>query len=601
MELQPSMAEEAQTLHPSRKRGGWVTFPFIAATLAGLMLSGLGWLTNLTVYLIEEFNVTSINAAQISNIVNGGINLLPFISAILVDSFSGSLSVVYISCVFSLLGAILLTLTASINSLRPPWCENGSTLCQAPSKTQFTVLYAALALGSVGFGAMRFTLATLGANQFDNPQCQSIFFNWFFFIFSGSSVIASIVIVCVEENISWGRGFGLCAASSFVALTIFLLGTRFYHHDEPQGSPYTGLARVAIAAMRKRKMSLSFYTENYYHEKDGMNKVMPTTPSQSLRFLNRAALKSEGDILSDGSVAKPWSLCTVQEVENLKTLVRVIPIWSSSVFVVTPIKIQYSMLVLQAMAMNRHLGSSFQIPAGTILVVVSISTCISLAIIDRFLLPAWKKLTYQSLTPLQRIGVGHVFIALSLTISALVESRRLQIAHVNHLQVQSGTVISMSVLWLFPQLVLNGVGEAFLLPGQAEFYCQEFPTALRGTAIAMVSVVSGAAFYFSTALLDLFRNVTGWLPDNINEGRLDSLYWTLVMMGLLNFVYYLVCVAMYTHTNVELRVDLSASDPNGETEIRAKRKELNRNGCYKFERFLISLWFPSSGAYPAVN
>ncbi|GKV01134.1 hypothetical protein SLEP1_g13713 [Rubroshorea leprosula] len=98
------------------------------------MLAGWGWLTNLIVYLIEEFNVKSIDATQITNVVTGGVNLLLIISTILADSFLGSFSVVAISSCFSLLGVALLTLTASISSLRPPPCDTGSSLCQAPSR-----------------------------------------------------------------------------------------------------------------------------------------------------------------------------------------------------------------------------------------------------------------------------------------------------------------------------------------------------------------------------------------------------------------------------------------------------------------------------------
>ncbi|GKV01155.1 hypothetical protein SLEP1_g13732 [Rubroshorea leprosula] len=68
---------------------------------------------------------------------------------------------------------------------------------------------------------------------------------------------------------------------------------------------------------------------------------------------------------------------------------------------------QGNMIVLQALTMDRHLGSSFKIPAGTVAVVVLISTCIFLVIFDRFLLPTWQKLTNRVLTPLQRIGIGH--------------------------------------------------------------------------------------------------------------------------------------------------------------------------------------------------
>ena len=30
---------------------------------------------------------------------------------------------------------------------------------------------------------------------------------------------------------------------------------------------------------------------------------------------------------------KPWRLCTVQEVEDLKSLLRVLPLWSSGILV----------------------------------------------------------------------------------------------------------------------------------------------------------------------------------------------------------------------------------------------------------------------------
>ena len=43
------------------------------------------------------------------------------------------------------------------------------------------------------------------------------------------------------------------------------------------------------------------------------------------RLFNCAALKTEGDTRSDGSIAKLWRLCTVQQIEGLKTLIRIFP------------------------------------------------------------------------------------------------------------------------------------------------------------------------------------------------------------------------------------------------------------------------------------
>ncbi|XVF68628.1 hypothetical protein PTKIN_Ptkin11bG0016700 [Pterospermum kingtungense] len=279
--------------------------------------------------------------------------------------------------------------------------------------------------------------------------------------------------------------------------------------------------------------------------------AMPTGSFNYKKFLNRAALKTEGDVHSDGSVAKPWRLCTVQQVEDLKSLIRTCPLWSSSIFLSTTIAVQASMIVLQALAMDRHLGSNFKIPAASVVVLVQVSTCITPALLDGFLFPTWKKLTGQSLTPLKRIGIVHVFNVLSMAISALVESKRLKIADDHHLQSLQGAMVPMLVLWLFPQLIMVGIGEAFHFPGQLALYYQEFPASLKSTATATVSAIIGISYYLSTALVDLIRNVTGWLPDNINNGRLDNVYWTMVVIGLLNFGYYIVCANLYKYQNVD--------------------------------------------------
>ncbi|KAE8038919.1 hypothetical protein FH972_011384 [Carpinus fangiana] len=521
---------EAQSSNSDGKRGGAVM---------GLTLAAGGWMSNLIVYLIQEFNVESINAAQISNIVNGCSNLFPVIGAI---------------------GIILLGLTATLDPLRPQPCDiNGSSICTPPSGVQYAVLYAGLALSCIGSGGTRFTLATMGANQFDNPKDQAVFFNWYFVgVYAGSAL--SNAIVYVEDNVSWKLGYGVSAVLNFIGLASFLLGRRFYLRDKPQGSPFTGLARVVVATFHKRKVQLSSKIEDYYCGKDRITTLnIATVTKKRFRFLNRAALKTEGDVEPDGSIAKPWRICTIQQVEDLKTLVRIFPLWSSSIFLGTPIGIQASLTVLQALTINRHLGPHFQIPAGSILVVVLISTAISLTVIDRFLCPMWQKLTRSSPTPLQRIGLGHVLNVLSMATSALVEMKRLKIARAHHLQTRPGSIVPMSVLWLFPQLVLVGLGEAFHFPGQVALYYQEFPASLRSTSTAMIALIIGISFYLSTALIDLVRRATEWLPGNINEGRVDNVYWVVVVAGVVNFFYYMVCSSLYKYQNVEEGADESFS------------------------------------------
>ncbi|XP_021889734.1 protein NRT1/ PTR FAMILY 2.7 isoform X2 [Carica papaya] len=552
---------EAQTSASSgRKRGGWITFPFITGALAGLTLCSGGWIGNLIVYLIQEFNVKSVDAAQISNMIYGCTSFFPVIGAIIADSFLGSFSVISNFSSISLLGMVLLVLTATVDCLKPQPCEIGSTssCTSSPSKFQFLVLYGGIILAAIGLGGTRFTMATMGANQFEKATDRGIFFNWFFFSLYVSAVVSLTVIVYIEDNVSWGLGFGISLAANFIGLAIFLLGNWFYHHDKPQGSPFMDMARVVVAAIRKRKVVFSSETKDYYQEGSETMTVEATTPTDTFRFLNTASVKVEGDIKPDGSNAKPWRLCSVQQVENLKILIRIFPLWSSSIFLATPIAIQTSFVVLQILTMDRHIGPHFKIPAGSILVLVLFSTSVSITLVDRLLCPMWQKLTHRSLTPLQRIGVGHVLNVLSMAVSAFVESERLRVAHSHNVQALSGSnkVPMLAAWWLFPQLVLVGIGEAFHFPGQVALYYQEFPLPLKNTATSMISLIIGIAFYLGAALIDLVRGVSSWLPDDINNGRLDNLYWALVVVGVFNFGYYLVCSSLYKYQNVENMVEV---------------------------------------------
>lgn len=94
-------------------------------------------------------------------------------------------------------------------------------------------------------------------------------------------------------------------------------------------------------------------------------------------------------------------------------------------------------------------------------------------------------------------------------------------------------------------------GEAFHFPGNVALCYQEFPESMRSTATSITSVVIGICFYTSTAIIDLIQRTTAWLPDEINHGRVDNVYWVLVIGGVLNLGYFLVCSWLYKYRNLE--------------------------------------------------
>ena len=179
-------------------------------------------------------------------------------------------------------GIILLTLIATLDSLRPKPCDNGSSLCIPPSKLQYGVLYTSLALSCIGSGGTRFTIATMGENQFNNHKDQGIFFNWFFFTIYISTAVSNTAIVYIQDNVSWRLGFGLCAITNFIGLAFLLLGNRFYLHDKPKESPFTCLVRVIVATIQKWKVQPSSKIEDYYHKHDRITEIA-ATPKKSFR------------------------------------------------------------------------------------------------------------------------------------------------------------------------------------------------------------------------------------------------------------------------------------------------------------------------------
>jgi peptide/histidine transporter 3/4 len=247
---------------------------------------------------------------------------------------------------------------------------------------------------------------------------------------------------------------------------------------------------------------------------------------------------------SGGRRGNGWRLCTVQQVEDLKTLLGVLPVWSSGIFLRTLVGVKIAMVILQALAMDRSLGPRFKIPAGSMAVFTLVAFIAATPVLERAVFPLWRRVRGGALppTPLQRVGLGHAVSISSMVGAALVERRRLGVVAGG----AAGQVVaSMSALWLLTPLGLVGVGEALYFPGGTAFYYQEFPRTLRGMAMAMSPLVIALGFYFSTVFVGVVRRVTAWLPADINQGRVDNVYWAVAVAATVNFGYFLVCVRLY--------------------------------------------------------
>lgn len=157
-------------------------------------------------------------------------------------------------------GMLILTLTAAISKLHPPQCFQGQS-CMGPSPAQLAVLLGSFVLLVIGAGGIRPCNLPFGADQFD-PHTESgrrgieSFFNWYYFSFTMAMMIASTLIIYVQSNVSWSLGLGIPTILMFFSCVLFFLGSRLYVKVKPEGSPFTSIVQVLIAASRKRGLKL---------------------------------------------------------------------------------------------------------------------------------------------------------------------------------------------------------------------------------------------------------------------------------------------------------------------------------------------------------
>lgn len=147
----------------------------------------------------------------------------------------------------------LLTMSASIPGLRPACIRKDD--CH-PTHTQSAVTFLALYLIALGTGGIKPCVSSYGADQFDDAdeaekKHKSSFFNWFYFSINIGALIASSVLVWVQDNVGWNWGFGIPTVTMAIAVVSFFSGTRLYRNQKPGGSPLTRICQVIVASVRK--------------------------------------------------------------------------------------------------------------------------------------------------------------------------------------------------------------------------------------------------------------------------------------------------------------------------------------------------------------
>ncbi|CAA2956321.1 NRT1 PTR FAMILY -like [Olea europaea subsp. europaea] len=540
------------------KTGNWKACRFILGNEFSERLAYYGMSTNLVNYLTLRLGQSNVTASN--NVTNwsGTCYITPLIGAFVADSYLGRYRTIASFVFIYVIGMTLLTLSASVHGLKPECVKDD---CNSTG-SQTAVFFAALYLIALGTGGIKPCVSSFGADQFDETDeiergKKSSFFNWFYLSINIGALIASSVLVWIQMNVGWSWGFGIPAVAMVVAVVFFFLGSHLYRLQKPGGSPLTRNFQVLVASMRKHSVkvpadkSLLYETPDMESNIPGSRKLEHT---ETFRFFDKAAVETETDNVK--GKGDPWRLCTVTQVEELKSIVRILPVWASGIVFATVYSQMNTMFVIQGNTMDQHIGPHFEIPSASLSLFDTVSVIFWVPVYDRIIIPFARKFTRheRGFTQLQRMGIGLVISTLAMVVAGSLEVIRLDnVRRNNYYDLKK---IPMSIFWQVPQYFLVGCAEVFTFVGQLEFFYDQAPDAMRSLLSALSLTTVALGNYLSTLLVTIVTDITtrhgklGWIPENLNRGHLDYFYWLLAILSIINFFVYLLIAKFYTYKKV---------------------------------------------------
>uniref|UniRef100_A0A0E0J016 Major facilitator superfamily (MFS) profile domain-containing protein n=1 Tax=Oryza nivara TaxID=4536 RepID=A0A0E0J016_ORYNI len=577
----------------SRKHGGMKAAVFVLGIQAFEMMAIAAVGNNLITYVFNEMHYPLSKSANIVTNFIGTVFLLSLLGGFLSDSYLGSFWTMLIFGFVELSGFILLAVQAHLPQLRPPACDMMAAAaaeggCEEASGVKAGIFFAALYLVALGSGCLKPNIIAHGADQFrrgggggggggdgdgddgDDGKRLSSYFNAAYFSFCVGELVALTVLVWVQTRSGMDVGFGVSAAAMAVGLVSLVAGVFFYRNKPPQGSIFMPIAKVFVAAVTKRKQVCpsSSSTTAASHAVIPATGAAPVHRINKFRFLDKACVKAQDGHGGggDGGKESVWPPCTPAEVEQVKVLLCVVPIFACTIVFNTILAQLQTFSVQQGSAMDTRIGggggaAGFHIPPASLQAIPYLVLIALVPAYEACFVPAMRRATGvdTGITPLQRIGVGLFAVTFSMVAAALVEAHRRRHAGL------------LSIFWIAPQFLVFGVSEMFTAVGLIEFFYKQSLSGMQAFLTSMTYCSYSFGFYLSSLLVSLVNKVTsgdvagggGWLSDNdLNKDRLDLFYWLLAGLSLLNFFNYLFWSRWYSKS-VETTVQVAGVGGEG--------------------------------------
>ncbi|EHA8591436.1 protein NRT1/ PTR FAMILY 5.10-like [Cocos nucifera] len=404
----------------------------------------------------------------------------------------------------------MLTLTSVLPTLNPSECNDSTDLTACPQlQFQAIVFYFSLYLVAFAQGGHRPCVQAFGADQFDENKpedckARSSFFNWWNFGVFATILVTNLALNYIQDNIE-------------------------------DKNPFAKI-RKACATLISSWQQTSFATP-----KNGAKEALLPRASQHTKKHPHYSHEHE-------------RINGVGQVKEAKGLLQLFPIWATCLTSAVAAAQSSTLFTKQASTLDRRIGTNFQVPPAALLSFIRITVIVFIPVYDRVIVPIARYFTGlpTGITMLQRIGTGMFFSMITMMVAALIEMKRLETARDFGLVDMPNVAIPMSMWWLLPPHVLDGITFVFVFVGLQEFFYDQVPGEMRSLGLALYASVIGTGELLSGFLISVIDKVRGsrgqsWFSDNLNHAHLDYFYWLLAGISSIQLGLYLCAARSYVY------------------------------------------------------
>uniref|UniRef100_G1LA24 Solute carrier family 15 member 5 n=1 Tax=Ailuropoda melanoleuca TaxID=9646 RepID=G1LA24_AILME len=495
--------------------------------------------------------------AAILNLCFIGTSILsPMFAGWLADVCLGRNKLVYASLCLHFLGTALLSVAAF--PLEDFYIGTHHMINNIPKKEQKRLFYMALLAICLGTGGMRAIVCPPGAYglQEYGSQKQMSFFNWFCWIMNLKATVVFLGISYIQHSGAWALVLLIPFMSTLMALmTLHMMHCNLIYQPEKCCSLLTTFG-VFINALK----------------------------ICCLRYWRLA-----GDVTSwlDHAKKKNGGCYNELHVENTKPFFTLLPLFIFQLLYRICIMQIPSGYYVQTMNSNLNLDG-FLLPVAVMNVVNTLPLLILAPCLEYFstcLLPSKRDGSFL----LACIIAGNLSAALSVMVAGFFIRRKHFPPVEQPLSGNVLTVSSMPCFHLVLQYVLLGVAETLVNPAVSVIYGL-VPSTIRGTSMNFSTLFNGFGCFMGALLVELVYLISegNWFPNTLNKGNLESFFFFLASLTLLNVLGFWSVSQRYCNLNHFNAQNISGS--NHEETLLLHEKSLTFYGSTQEFSPSIDLW-----------